>query len=371
MCADDRPVFDVRRRAPWVAYSWLFEILVFGIYRKFGLVGIWLFRAVMTYAVAIALHRLLVGREPRYVRIICLLAAAFLALLTIDSERPWHFSIIFSILTLGAIEEIRAGRRPWWLWLLPPVFSLWANLHIQFVYGLGLLGLATICSWFDDRAAKTPSKPGQPDAGYVLPTLLIACFLATAINPYHFRVYWPVFEYCGHSLVFNCIQELRAPEFRTLSDWFLVALAGVAAFALGRRRSRQSYLVALLAVATYLAFHSARDGWVLILAALVILTDDAPKSCAISERFVYTGRRLLGSAGLVVLVIGITAWWNDLSPSHLHRAVERAYPEQAAAYLERSVLTWTDLQPIQLGRIPDLEAPRLFRGDGRTNEPPR
>ena len=28
---------------PWVAYSWLFEILVFGIFRAFGLVGIWVF----------------------------------------------------------------------------------------------------------------------------------------------------------------------------------------------------------------------------------------------------------------------------------------------------------------------------------------
>ena len=61
--AGDRPILDLRPRArPWVAYSWLFEILAFGIFRAFGLVGIWVFLAVMVYAVAIALHRLLVSR---------------------------------------------------------------------------------------------------------------------------------------------------------------------------------------------------------------------------------------------------------------------------------------------------------------------
>ena len=94
---------------PWVAYSWLYEILVYGIFRAFGLVGIWIFRAVTTYAIAVALHRLLASREPRFDRIAGLLAAAFVALLSIDSERPWQFSILFSIMTLAVIEALRGA----------------------------------------------------------------------------------------------------------------------------------------------------------------------------------------------------------------------------------------------------------------------
>ncbi len=322
---------------PWVAYSWMFEILVFGLFRTSGLLGIWLLRTVMVYAVAVALHWLLGSREPRFVRIAVLLAAAFLALLTIDSERPWHFSILFCILTLAAIEQIRSGRRPQWIWLLPPMFALWTNLHIQFVYGLGLLGLAVVCGFIDDRVLERAAQPRRPGGRLLLLSMLTACLLATGINPYGFGVYRPVLEYGGHSLVFNCIQEHRAPEFRTLSDWCLVGLAGAAAFKLGRRPSRQAYLLTLLAVAVYLGFHSARDGWVLVLAALVVLTSEVPRSISISERFVYTWPRVLAVSGLVLLLAGLTAWWNDISPGRLERAVEHTYPEQAADYLVRNV----------------------------------
>ena len=318
----------------WVAYSWLFEVVVFGISRGSGLLGIWIFRAAMVYAVAVALHRLLAGREPRFVRVAGLLAVAYVALLGIDTERPWHFTVLFSILTVAVIEEVRSGRRPWWLWWLPPVFALWASLHVQFVMGLGLLALATICGFIGDYRARMSGRPDQPAGGPILLALLVACLLATGINPYGFGVYRPVIEYGGHSFVFNYIQEHRAPEFRSLNDWCLVGLAGAAAFTLGRRRWREPYLMALLAVATYFAFHSRRDGWFLVIAALVALTSRPPKSCPTLERFTYTWPRAVVVGSLVGSLLAFTAWWNDLGARGLHQAVERAYPEQAAAYLE-------------------------------------
>ena len=155
---------------PWAAYSWLFEIVAYGLFRTLGLVGIWLFRAGMIYAVAIALHRLIVKREPAFVRAIGLLALAFVALLPIGSERPWHFTILFSIATLATIEVIRQRRRPWSLWLLPLAFALWANVHIQFVVGLAFLGLAALFGLIEDfflrhfqpTADRGHALPGHP-----------------------------------------------------------------------------------------------------------------------------------------------------------------------------------------------------------------
>ncbi|HMB08573.1 MAG TPA: hypothetical protein VKP69_33185, partial [Isosphaeraceae bacterium] len=50
---------------PWVAYSWLFEVLVYGLYRWLGLFGIILYRVVLTFAFALSVHRLVAKREPR------------------------------------------------------------------------------------------------------------------------------------------------------------------------------------------------------------------------------------------------------------------------------------------------------------------
>ena len=125
---------------PWVAYSWLFEILVFGVFSTFGLVGIWLFPCVMTYAVAVAVHVLIVRREPRYVRTFRPAGGRIPG--TLGDRLGTSLAVLDPLQHLDSRGDRSAsrGRRPWWLWLLPPIFSLWANIHIQFVYGLGLAG---------------------------------------------------------------------------------------------------------------------------------------------------------------------------------------------------------------------------------------
>ncbi len=352
----------------WAAFSWLFEIVAYGLFRALGLMGIWLFRAGMICAVAIALHRLIVKREPTFVWAIGLLALALVALLPIGSERPWHFTILFSIATLAAIEEIRQARRPWWLWLLPLAFALWANLHIQFVLGLAFLGLAALFGLIDDCIVKAPMKRRLTSGTLCLVTLFFACLLATGINPIGYGVYRVVHEYASHSSVFNTIQEHRAPEFRALSDWCLVLLAGLAAFAIGRQSSRDNYLIALLAVATFLAFRSDRDGWVLVLAALLVLTSQSPRSYPLSERFDYTRRRMLAVSAIVASLLLLLACWKDFSPRGLGQAVERSYPAEAAAFLERSVTPGAIYNQLNWGGYLIWRLPAYpVTIDGRTN----
>ena len=41
---------------PWVAYSWLFEILVYALFTKFGLMGILVLAVSMSLLIALVLH---------------------------------------------------------------------------------------------------------------------------------------------------------------------------------------------------------------------------------------------------------------------------------------------------------------------------
>lgn len=127
---------------PWVAYSWLFEILVYGLHAWLGLYGILLYRAVLAFAVAVSVHHLVAKREPRFLIATVLAALAFWAFAPLMTERPWLFTLLFFTLTLGAILDLRSGRRHIWVWVLPFLYALWANVHIQFIYGLFVLGLA-------------------------------------------------------------------------------------------------------------------------------------------------------------------------------------------------------------------------------------
>src|SRR5262249_6190299 len=51
---------------PWVAYSWLFELLVYTLYTWLGLHGIILFRVLLALVIVAAVHLLVARRERRF-----------------------------------------------------------------------------------------------------------------------------------------------------------------------------------------------------------------------------------------------------------------------------------------------------------------
>src|SRR5260221_3930940 len=50
-------------------------------------------------------------------------------------------TILFGIIELDILLAVRRTGAAKNLWLLPPMFAIWANWHIQFVYGLLLLAV--------------------------------------------------------------------------------------------------------------------------------------------------------------------------------------------------------------------------------------
>ena len=72
--------------------------------------------------------------------LIAVFACAVSFLLALN-RRPVFFSMILFYVTLALLMEGRRAGREKLLYWLPLVFLLWANPHIQFVYGLFQVGL--------------------------------------------------------------------------------------------------------------------------------------------------------------------------------------------------------------------------------------
>src|SRR5262249_54747923 len=124
----------------WVAYSWLFEVLVFRLYQWFGLSGILYYNVVLSIAITAAVFTLIKRFEPAFISVVGLAAISIVSMLPVLlAPRPWLFTILFFTIELKLLLDARrtgSNRSPWYL---PFLFALWANLHIQFVYGLLLL----------------------------------------------------------------------------------------------------------------------------------------------------------------------------------------------------------------------------------------
>jgi hypothetical protein len=331
------PFSSPAERRPWIAYSWLFEVLVYGLHRRFGLAGIVLYRAVMAYAVLVALHRLVVRREQRFVVATSLAGLAFFALVPVLNERTWLFTMLFCTLTLGAILDLREGRRTHATGWLPLVYVLWANVHIQFIYGLFLLALACAAPLWDGLFGRAPGLGHACLAGTRewsrLVALLLACLAATLLNPYGVGLYGVVVTYATQRQTFDLVLELLAPSFRMPWEWAMPVLVGAAACALGRRRARSTFDVVLLGVAAFLALRARRDVWFAVLAALGILAA-AGRSERGAGTFPLAPWRRVVIALSVGLVLFGAGWCLDLSHAYLEAEVAEVYPAQAAAVIE-------------------------------------
>ncbi len=296
---------------PWVAYSWLFEWGVFQSHAALGLPGVMAFRVVLgtlsvAAAVGFAVRRL--GATPAGSAAVLLLAVTLMPMM---KERPWHVTIVLTTLTLAIVCRLREApdARAGWL---PLVFILWANLHVQFVFGWLVLGLACLF-------------PGVAGRRYLL-LLLSGCVLATLANPYHVRLWGVIWEYATQTGPLRTVNELAPPEWTSVWLWAALALLGWAAVRAIGRRPVDGFSLLLLAAGLLFTLRMRRDGWFGAVAAVAVLGGSAgvPR---LSSGLV---AGIVAGTFLVVRLVNLAGFG---PPPEFAAATRREYPVAAAEWV--------------------------------------
>src|SRR5262245_41695458 len=272
------------------------------------------------------------------------------------SPGSWLFSILFFTVELFILFHVRRTDKFAPLLALPPLFVLWANLHMQFIYGLAVLGLFLV----EVLLSRLPSLSLYPrhlpsiSPGRVS-LLLLACLVATLITPYHFRLYIPIFEVIGQTGAFQLILELLPLSFRSHTDWLVIGLAIVTAFVLGWQRAWLPFPTLLLLIGTFLAFRARRrDRWVLVLAAVFIISEFG--SFVRSEPpFGFTKLRTICVIVALAVAIYLIGLRRHISEQQLESVVERKFPVAAVKFINEKNYSGPLLQRFRLRRIFDLD----------------
>ena len=315
---------------PWIAYSWLFEVLVYGLYRAFGLLGIVLYTTVFGLLITAALHRLVRRFELNFAAEIALTAVGLIAMAPLCSPRPWLFTILLFIVEVDWIFVARRQGEVQRLYFLPLLFVLWANVHIQFCYGLFVLGLTALESLVEQFLPHF--RANRPSLSFSSLALIItACVAATLVTPYHVHLYQTIIDFIPQTGQFlNNIMEMQALTFRGPWDWCVLMLTLGAAFSLGWTRELRPFPLLLLATGIYLSFRTRRDLWFVVVAAIPIIAAAYATSPSL-DRFTLTRRRIASCVGGLLIAFLILGWRRDLSPSHLESVVAENYPTAAVA----------------------------------------
>ena len=251
----------------WAAYSWLFELMVYWLFSHLGLVGIVAYTAGMTSAITMALFRMNRRLQADFTLTVLLTFAGSLCLINLWTPRPWLCTILLFVVELDVLIEARRTGKMGELYWLPVLFALWANVHIQFVIGLLVLGMALgeavlARFWSGIEARISPIRLG---------VVFVVCILATLGNPYGVGIYRVVHEYATQPGVFDLISEFKAMPFRSPQDYGVLLFALGAVVVLARARRLELFEIVLLGYAVFVSFRSLRDVWVVVVVGSAIV----------------------------------------------------------------------------------------------------
>ena len=323
---------------PWVAYSWGYEVLLSRAYAWQGLLGMSLFGALLTIAIAYAVYWMMLRLSGGFWLACAGSAVICSAFLFNGMPRPFFFSIaLFAIVMERLLEANRTGRMQPLYWL-PPIFMLWANLHIQFIYGLFAVGLFAGVALAEQLAAKYGFRPDFLMPVRVPAAKLIAifgaCFIATLIGPNLYHPYVAVYEYSKAKFSYDVIIELQPLTFRGLSHYTELFLAAAGFYLLGWRRKIDLFKLALLAAATVVAFRTMRDAWFICVGAAACIADfPAPEGEGDRNE---SWLENLGVAAAVAIMLALLAPALDFNQRGFDRVISGQYPVNAINFLRRN-----------------------------------
>lgn len=323
---------------PWRAYSWGYELLISRVYESFSFMGMGVFGALLTIAVALTILWMLLRLSGRFWVGWMLTVVVSSAFLFNIAPRPVFFTAILFTIILTLLLEAQCSGRVQLLYWLPLIFLIWANCHIQFIYGIAVLGLFAGINFVQRIALWARAYPDfllQP----TLPlkqvvAVLTCCLLATCVGPYSFHLYQVVFGYATSKVIYKMLIEFQALSFDFLNQYIELLLPASAFFVIGWQKKIDPFKLALLLLGSICAFRTWRDAWFVcipsgaVIASFFFPGNDKERSISVPQ--------WLGTAATAFLLLLLVAPQVDFNPRGLDRAISAEYPVDAVNFLRRN-----------------------------------
>lgn len=175
--------------------QWLGQVALFELFEHWGSSGVIAMRALLLTGCLGLLfwraHRLGAAVWASW----AVLIPSGLLALGFTNDRPQLFSYLLAALLFLALENYQRSRARGWLWVLPLIAVLWANIHGAFLLAVALLPLYLAALWLQARQQKNFSVQ---HAG--LAFAAFAFVAATLLNPNGLTTYAYLFNLEGSAL---------------------------------------------------------------------------------------------------------------------------------------------------------------------------
>ncbi|MDD5423328.1 MAG: hypothetical protein PHT32_07945 [Candidatus Omnitrophica bacterium] len=157
--------------ATWINHEWLSEFIFYAIYKYAASAGLIIFKTLIGLLTILPLYLAMRRRTKSVVAAVFILIPMWVIAYGF-AVRPQIFTYLLFAWTAFFIDKFEDDGKIRYLYLLPVIFLLWANLHGGFLAGLGIFAV-----YFIWKAAKR-------EATIRLAVIISFSFLVTLVNPY-------------------------------------------------------------------------------------------------------------------------------------------------------------------------------------------
>jgi hypothetical protein len=317
---------------PWMAYEWLGDVLIGGVAKYTGLLGLEILLFVLASAVISGLYAYATMRSGNckagFVSALVLCSLAFASF----TLRPQMIGYGFLVLLLIVLERFRQGHTRS-LWMLPPLFLIWVNTHGSFIIGLGVIVVHWAAGLTDLKLSGIEMKKWTSEQRVRLELIFLLCLAELPFTPYGTRLaVYPFDMAFSQPVNVANILEWQPMPFNVVGAKLFLALLVIFFFAqMAVRPVWRAAEVLLFFTGVVMACLHVRF-------VLLFVPFFAPMFATLLARWLPAYERkkdhyILNAALILGLIVAIGYYFPK--SADIHRAVAKDFPVSAVAYLNQ------------------------------------
>jgi hypothetical protein len=349
--------------APLLDHQWLSELPYYFAFQAWGLRGLLGMYLVLLLLIFAAIYYLALqrGAGPGDAAL-ATMAGVALGCYSFG-PRTLHFGWLCLVVLFLVLERFqRTGRG---LWVLPPLFALWINLHGSWIFGLVVIGAYIVSGLVQGQWNNVVAERWTPAQLRKLLIVATVSFAALFVNPYGYKLVWYPFDLLFRQKVnLDNMGEWVSVNFHSgwgkLAMFMLLTLLAAAWF------SRKPWKLRDVLLATFAVWASLNHLRFLFFAAIILVPILAPRLQLFG---LYDAKKdkpwlnLAITAAIMAMIVAACP-----SAAELQNNIDSQFPRDALRFIQQKQITNRLFTWYDFGGYVELHAPSIKTfADGRTD----
>ena len=348
---------------PLVNFEWLSELpyyFAFQAWAQRGLLAVYL---VLLWMIFAAVYYLALRRGANCGEAALVTMAGVALGCYSFGPRMLHFGWVCLLALLLVLDRFqRTGKG---IWVLPPLFALWINLHGSWIFGFVILGIYIASGLVEGRWSNVVAERWTHGQLRKLLIASAASAVALLLNPYGYKLVWYPFELLHRQeAVRDNIIEWQSVDFHT--GWGKLALLLIFALLVAAWFSSKPWPLRDVLLVLFALTASLMHIRFLLFAAIILTPILAPRLQLFTPYDPEKDKPWLNLA-MAALIVGIIVWAFPTN-AQLQRNIDSQFPRDALRFMQQKNITGRLFHYYDFGGYIEFNAPQVKTfADGRAD----